>query len=70
MDTLDYSKIKELVWRTINGMPIEIFDEENYSVWENNVWELTSLRDSSQGEYYGTRIIGSANIFIAYNIMH
>jgi hypothetical protein len=66
---LDYNKIKDLVWRTINGMPIEIFDDENFAVWENSVWELTVARDYSQGDFHGTRIIGSANILIAYNIV-
>lgn len=69
MDSLDYISLKNPVWRIINGMPIEIFDEENYAVWQNSSWELTSPRDSSQGEYSGTRIIGSANILFAYNIV-
>jgi hypothetical protein len=65
----DLETIKSLVWRILNGMPIEIFDEENYAVWENCMWELTDTRDASQGEYSGTRIIGSANILFAYNIV-
>jgi hypothetical protein len=68
-DSLDYSSIKNTVWRILSGTPIQIVDDETYSVLESALWELHSPRDSSQGEYSGTRIIGSANIVFAYSIV-
>lgn len=59
---------KDLVWKVLSGLPIEVYDEENYSVWENELWELVSPRP--EGDFVGTRIIGSANIVAALNILH
>jgi hypothetical protein len=58
----------DLVWKVLSGMPIEVFDEENYSVWENEVWEL--VRPRPEGDFAGTRIIGSANMVTALNMLH
>jgi hypothetical protein len=61
--------LKQAVWKILVGMPIEVFDEETHSVWENELWELVAPRASDEGEYSGTRIIGSANIVVAFNIV-
>jgi hypothetical protein len=58
----------ELVWRIVSGIPVEVFDEENHSVWSSELWELVSPRTS--GDYAGQRIIGSANLVSAYNIFY
>ena len=58
----------ELVWRILSGIPVEVFDEDNYSVWSNDLWELTQPR--VDGDYAGQRTIGSANIVSAYNLLH
>jgi hypothetical protein len=64
-------EIKELgatVWKILSGMPIEVFDEEQYSVWENDLWELVKPRPD--GDFSGSRSIGSANMIAAFNIIH
>jgi hypothetical protein len=61
-------KHNELVWRILSGIPIEIFDDDNHSVWNSELWELVSPRSS--GDYAGQRTIGSANIISAYNLFY
>lgn len=58
----------ELVWRIIGGMPVEVFDEDTDEVWENSMWELVNSRP--EGDYAGTRSIGSANLVTALNMVH
>ena len=58
----------ELVWRIIGGMPVEVFDEESDEIWENSMWELVHSRP--EGDYAGTRAIGSANLVTALNMVH
>ncbi len=58
----------ECVWKVLSAMPIEIYDDTNYSVWENELWELVIPR--CEGDYAGKRTIGSANIISAYNLLH
>lgn len=65
---MDIPELSKTVWRIISGMPVEVFDEENYSVWENDLWELVSPR--REGDFKGSRAIGSANIITAFNIIH
>ena len=65
---MDIEKLGDTVWRIISGMPIEVFDEEKYSVWENDLWELVSPR--REGDFKGSRVIGSANMITAFNIVH
>lgn len=57
-----------IVWNILKGMPIEVFDEEEGSVWENDTYELVSPR--TEGDFEGTRMIGSANIITALNILN
>ena len=57
-----------MVWKILSGIPIEVFDEDDGSVWENETWELVKSR--SQGDFAGSRDIGSANIVTALNLIH
>jgi hypothetical protein len=61
-------KHNDLVWRILSGIPVEVFDEENHSVWSSDLWELVTPRPS--GDYVGQRTIGSANIVSAYNLFY
>lgn len=65
---LDIETLSTTVWRILSGMPVEVFDEEDYSVWENDMWELVSPR--IEGDFKGSRAIGSANMITAFNIVH
>ena len=49
-------------------MPIEVFDEEENSIWENDLYELVQMR--TEGDFEGTRMIGSANLVTALNILN
>jgi RIO-like serine/threonine protein kinase len=49
-------------------MPIEVFDEDEGTVWENDTYEL--VRPRREGDYEGTRMIGSANIVAALNMLN
>ncbi len=56
------------MWKVLSSMPIEVYDDANYSVWDNELWELVVPR--FEGDYAGKRTIGSANIISAYNLLH
>jgi len=56
------------VWKVLSGIPIEVYDEEEDVVWESATWELCQPR--SQGDYAGSREIGSANLLTAYNLFY
>lgn len=58
----------KIVWNILKGMPIEVFDEEEGSVWENDTYELVFPR--TEGDFKGTRVIGSANIVTALNMLN
>jgi len=57
-----------IVWNILKGMPIEVFDEEEGDIWENDTYELVLPR--TEGDFEGTRIIGSANIVTALNMLN
>ena len=57
-----------LVWKIIQGMPIEVFDDDSGEIWENDTWEL--VRSRTEGDYAGSRAIGSANLVTALNMLH
>ena len=57
-----------MVWKIIQGMPIEVFDDESGEIWENDTWEL--VRSRTEGDYAGSRAIGSANLVTALNMLH
>ena len=58
----------KMVWNILKGMPIEVFDEEHGSIWENDTYELVRLR--TEGDFEGTRMIGSANLVTALNMLN
>lgn len=58
----------QLVWKILSGLPVEVYDEEDHSVWSNDLWELVVPR--TEGDYAGQRTIGTANIVTAYNLLH
>ena len=58
----------KIVWNILKGMPIEVFDEEEGSIWENDTFELVHPR--TEGDFEGTRMIGSANIVTALNMLN
>jgi hypothetical protein len=62
------NKYEKMVWKILSGIPIEVFDEDDGTVWENETWEL--VRSRSQGDFAGSRSIGSANIVTALNLIH
>ena len=62
------TKYDDMVWKILGGMPIEVFDEDDDTVWENETWELVTVR--SEGDYKDSRAIGSANLITALNMIH
>ena len=68
MKPYNTSDLENIVWKVLKGMPIEVFDDENHHVWENSAWELVKPR--LEGDFKGERIIGSANMVAALNILH
>ena len=58
----------QLVWNILKGMPIEVFDDEQEQIWENDTYELVTSRD--EGDFKGSRAIGSANLVTALNIIN
>ena len=61
-------KYDDMVWKILGGMPIEVFDEDDDTVWENETWELVKVR--TEGDYKDSRSIGSANLITALNMVH
>ena len=60
--------INELVKRIVSGMPVEVFDDDSGEVWANVVFEL--VRPRLEGDFKGSREIGSANLVTALNLIH
>ena len=58
----------QLVWNILKGMPIEVFDDEEKQIWENDTYELVVSRD--EGDFKGSRAIGSANLVTALNMIN
>ena len=65
---MDQEAACRIVWNILKGMPIEVFDEEEGSIWENDTYEL--VRPRTEGDFEGTRMIGSANIVTALNMIN
>ena len=61
-------KAKTLVWKVISSMPIDVFDDDDGSVWEVGSYELRNPRP--EGDYEGSREIGAANLVSAFNLLH
>jgi len=60
--------INDLVWKIVSGMPVEVFDDESGEVWDNVMFEL--VRPRIEGDFIGSREIGSANLVTALNMIH
>jgi len=58
----------DLVWRILSGMPVEVFDDDSGDIWYNELYELVNPR--SEGDFSGSREIGSANLVTALNLIH
>jgi hypothetical protein len=65
---MEHESACRIVWNILKGMPIEVFDEDEGTVWENDTYEL--VRPRREGDYEGTRMIGSANIVAALNMLN
>ena len=59
---------KKLVWKVISSMPIDVFDDDDGSIWEVGSYELRNPRP--EGDYEGSREIGAANLVSAFNLLH
>lgn len=49
-------------------MPIDVFDDDEGTVWESSNFELYTPRP--EGDFEGSREIGAANIVTAFNLLH
>ena len=65
---MDMEKATHIVWNILSAMPIEVYDDDSGDLWENDTWELVNER--VDGDFAGTRVIGSANIITALNMIH
>ena len=65
---MQLEKATNIVWNILSSMPIEVYDDDSGELWENDTWELVEER--LDGDYAGTRVIGSANIITALNMVH
>lgn len=65
---MDQEAACKIVWNILKAMPIEVFDDEEGSIWENDTYEL--VRPRTEGDFEGTRIIGSANLVTALNMLN
>jgi len=65
---MELPKASKIVWNILKGMPIEVFDEDEGDIWENDTYELVLPR--SEGDFEGSRLIGSANIITALNMLN
>ena len=62
------NKAKKLVWKVSSSMPIDVFDDDEGSIWESSSYELNDPRP--EGDYEGSREIGAANLVSAFNLLH
>lgn len=58
----------DLVWKILSGMPVEVFDDDSGDIWYNDSYELVNPR--REGDFIGSREIGSANLVTALNLIH
>lgn len=54
--------------KVLCASPIEVFDEDSNTVMSTELWELVTVRCS--GPFKDSRVIGSANIVTAYNLVY
>ena len=43
------NKAKKLVWKVLSSMPIDVFDDDEGSIWESSSYELNDPRP--EGDY-------------------
>ena len=65
---ISHEKAKKLIYKVLSSMPIDVFDDEEGTVWESTNFELYSPRP--EGDFEGSREIGAANIVSAFNLLH
>ena len=66
--TITKEKARKLIYKVLSSMPIDVFDEDEGTVWETGNYELFDPRP--EGDYEGSREIGAANIVSAFNLLH
>ena len=65
---ISHEKAKKLIYKVLSSMPIDVFDDDDGSVWESSHFELYPPRP--EGDFEGSREIGAANIVSAFNLLH
>tara|TARA_Y100000592_G_scaffold41655_1_gene66024 strand:+ start:4497 stop:4883 length:387 start_codon:yes stop_codon:yes gene_type:complete len=65
---ISHEKAKKLIYKVLSSMPIDVFDDDDGSVWESSHFELYTPRP--EGDFEGSREIGAANIVSAFNLLH
>ena len=65
---VSHDKAKKLIYKVLSSMPIDVFDDDDGSIWESSNFELYSPRP--EGDFEGSREIGAANIVSAFNLLH
>ena len=65
---VSHAKAKKLIYKVLSSMPIDVFDDDEGTVWESSNFELYTPRP--EGDFEGSREIGAANIVSAFNLLH
>ena len=65
---VSHAKAKKLIYKVLSSMPIDVFDDDEGTVWESSNFELYTPRP--EGDFEGSREIGAANIVTAFNLLH
>ena len=65
---ISHEKAKKLIYKVLSSMPIDVFDDDDGSIWESSHFELYTPRP--EGDFEGSREIGAANIVSAFNLLH
>lgn len=66
-NVLTIEDAKKIVRRVLEGMPVDIYDEQTDEFVESVLYELCEPR--ADGDFEGSQIIGGANIVSAYNLI-
>ena len=65
---VSHDKAKKLIYKVLSSMPIDVFDDDEGTIWESSNFELYTPRP--EGDFEGSREIGAANIVSAFNLLH
>ena len=60
------TKYDDMVWKILCGMPIEVFDEDDDTVWENETWEF-SPQHTNHGKRNNPHIFPSQKLLFSQN---